>query len=129
MRFRYTVPILIALLAVVISACGQVEATGDANNGDNNTGEPPVVGSTARITGEVVDTIDDCAFDGICAYVVDTDQGQYKVIWAPGMIPCHGTMDGDIVVGDTVEVFGEVTEADSLSICTDSTYSLRKITT
>lgn len=94
---------------------------------DGNTGEPRAVGSTARLTGDVVDTIDDCAFDGICAYVIDTDQGQYKVIWAPGMMPCKGTMDDNIVVGATVEVFGEVMEVDSISICTDSTYIIRKV--
>ncbi|NOK57685.1 MAG: hypothetical protein GFH27_549303n50 [Chloroflexi bacterium AL-W] len=126
MRFRFLFPVLMSLLAAVISACGQAGATGDAN-GDGTSG-PPAVGSTARLTGEVVDTIDDCAFDGICAYVVDTDQGQYKAIWAPGMISCEGTMDEHIVVGDTVEIFGEVTEADSISICTNSTYSIHKVT-
>lgn len=128
MRFRFTFPILVGLLAVVLSACGQTGATGGGSNGDVNTGNAPTVGGTARLTGEVVDTIDDCAFDGICAYVVDTDQGQYKAIWAPGMISCEGTMDEHIVVGDTVEIFGEVTEADSISICTNSTYSIHKVT-
>ena len=128
MRLRLLFPILIGLLAVVMGACGQAGATGGANGDNGNTGEPPAVGSTARLTGEVVDTIDDCAFDGICAYVVDTDQGQYKAIWEPGMIPCEGTMDADIVVGDTIEIFGEVVDTDSISICTDSTYTLRKVT-
>lgn len=32
MCFRFTFSILIGLLAVVVSACGQVGATGDANS-------------------------------------------------------------------------------------------------
>jgi len=83
--------------------------------------------SEAMFTGTVTGTIDDCAFDGICAFIVNESM---EVIWANGMMQCLGSMDNDIAVGDNVEVNAESIINDdgsvSFSICTGEDYYIRK---
>ena len=110
---------MISFLALLLGACGP------AGNAE------PVeltVGKAVQMQGTVVDTVDDCAFDGICAYVVDTGQGEYNVIWSAGMtpVPCQGDIDTGITVGDTVEFSAEVRTADSVSVCPSADYFVRK---
>ena len=83
---------------------------------------PPPWDMPFTVTGTVIGTIDDCAFDGICALVVDTDSGVYDVIYAPGMMMCEGSYDGNTLIGDTVEIYGELTEQSTITICTSSDY-------
>ncbi|NJK81676.1 MAG: hypothetical protein HC876_16835 [Chloroflexaceae bacterium] len=113
---------MLGILVLLISACGSPIATGTTNNG------APAVNQEMQISGPVVDTIDDCAFDGLCAYVIETEQGRYNAIWAQGMLPCEGQVDQHIAVGATIEVFGVVTDATSVSICASTDYYIRKTT-
>lgn len=75
------------------------------------------VGEGVTATGTVVDRIDDCAFDGICAYMVDTDRGQLTAIWAEGAVPCAGRMDQNIALGDAVDIHAVATAAQQVSMC------------
>lgn len=119
MHGKHIYAIVIGILVLILSGCGQ------SNAGDDNAANPLVVGTVVQLTGTVVGTIDDCAADGICAYVIDTDQGQYNAIWAEGMIPCEGQLADNIGVGDTIEANGQATNADSVSICAAPEYFIR----
>ena len=86
------------------------------------------VGGTFTVVAPVIDTIDDCAFDGICALVLDTGAfGEVPAIWASGMIACQGQLEDGIVIGDTVEVYGEVLADNQVTICTAPEYYIKKI--
>lgn len=115
MRSKLILAGLAGILILFLSACSQ------------NTGRQPdlQIGSEINLSGTVVDTIDDCVVDGICAYVVDTDQGRITAIWAEGMQRCEGTMDAGINVGDTVTIRAEATATDTVSICSRATYFIR----
>lgn len=82
------------------------------------------VGSEMTITGVVVDTIEDCVFDGICALVVDAADGRYTVVFSPGEAQCpnFAALDMTIGLGDTVEVFAMVTGNYELFTCPSMTY-------
>lgn len=111
MRFKLTV--LFVVLAATISACGLFEFSEPALPQNNLT-----PGSEVSLTGVVVDTIDTCAADGICAYVLDTAIGEIDAIWAEGMMRCEGTLAEDISIGEEVQVFGLVQDDTSqVSIC------------
>lgn len=112
MLYKITLAGLAGMLFLLLTACGQSSTTLN-------------IGDEVNLTGTVVDTIDDCIVDGICAFVVDTDQGQINAIWAEGMRRCEGTMDSGIAVGDTVTIRGAVTDADSVSICGGAGYFIR----
>lgn len=89
---------------------------------------PDVVVSmpTIMINGVVTDTIDDCAFDGICALIITSVDIDYTVIYAPGMMLCEGEYDGTATIGDSVGVNGELTgEANTITICTSPDYFIR----
>lgn len=87
---------------------------------------------TRTLSGEVVDFISDCAFDGICAYIVETNAGeQVTVIWAEGDSPnCMNDPfnggDTDIQVGDTLEATGRVIDDNTISGCGDEVYNITK---
>ncbi|MEL6408462.1 MAG: hypothetical protein AAFR81_29110 [Chloroflexota bacterium] len=87
---------------------------------------------TRSLSGEVVEFISDCAFDGICAYVVETESGeQVTVIWSEGMSPnCQNDMfnggDTDIQVGDTLEATGRAIDDSTISACGNDSYSITK---
>ena len=83
------------------------------------------IGETAAIEGAIVDTIDDCAFDGICAVIVETDQGRITVNWAEGDVPCLGQMDSSLPSEVAIEAFGQVLAEDTITICSDASYYLR----
>ncbi|MCA9884505.1 MAG: hypothetical protein KC546_02090 [Anaerolineae bacterium] len=95
--------------------------------------EAPQVGEDLQITGPVIDTIDDCAFDGICALAVDTkDYGLVYVIWSEGMTinGCSGQYEGEIGENDEVEAFGQVTElldGTAITICPSADYYVRSV--
>lgn len=125
MKANLIYAIVIGLLVLLIGGCGQ-----SSPSATTPTSTPAVatvtVGEAIQIQGTVVDTINECIVDGICAHVVDTDTEQYTVIWAPGMIPCEGQVEPEIAVGDTVDVYAEVQAADTLSVCTAQDYFIRK---
>ncbi len=119
MNSIFTRMFMISFLALLLGACGPAGNAGPVEL---------TVGEAVQMQGTVVDTVDDCAFDGICAYVVDTDAGAYNVIWSEGMtpVPCQGEIDTAIAVGDTVEFSAEVRTADSVSVCPSADYFVRK---
>ncbi|MFP4439278.1 MAG: hypothetical protein ACLFVO_18710 [Chloroflexaceae bacterium] len=119
MNSIFTRMLLISFLALLLGACGPA---GNAEPAELTVGE------AVQMQGTVVDTVDDCAFDGICAYVVETDQGAYNVIWSEGMtpVPCQGDIDTGITVGDMVEFSAEVRTADSVSVCPSADYFVRE---
>lgn len=92
-----------------------------------SSGPNLVPGEVVTIRGDVVGSIDDCVRDGICAAVLETDSGRVNAIWAQGMLPCEGQMDTNLPTGSTIEVYGEVTEPDAVTICTDPSYYLRQV--
>ena len=87
------------------------------------------IGSEVTITGVVVDTIDHCAVDGICALVIDTDEGRYTVIYNPGATMClnPNVPREPISIGDTVEVFAVVTGNFELYTCPSEAYHISRI--
>jgi hypothetical protein len=107
---------MLVLLALLLANCGP-QAPAPA----------PAPGDEIQFQGTVVDTIDDCAFDGTCALVVETDTGRYTAVWAEGMRQCAGDYAGGVVIGDEVEVFGNVQEDDRVSICDADTYSIHPL--
>jgi hypothetical protein len=120
MPSRYLFTMLASILLLALGACGQ-SAGGT---------EPLQAGEVVELTGTVVDTIGDCAFDGICAYVVDTERGQVTVIWSRGLSiveaedvpPCLGSLDQGIAVGDTVDIRAAAIAEDRVSICASQDY-------
>jgi len=105
-----------ALLLGLLAACGQSSADPT----------PLQVGADIELTGIVEETIDDCTFDGICAYVVATDQGRVIAVWAEGMLRCAGSLEPGIAVGDTVALRAAVTAPDRVSICGAPDYFIRR---
>jgi hypothetical protein len=98
------------LLALLLAGCGaQAPAL--------------VPGEEVRFRGTVVDTIDDCVVDGICALVVETDTGRYTAVWSQGMRQCLGNIENGIAIGDPVEVFGRAQDTASVSIV----YSIQRV--
>ena len=78
--------LILAICTVLISAWDLLEdySKQQATNPSHNGGE------VMTVSGTVVDMVGDCAFDGICSYIVESDSGQYEVIWAEGMMQCLG---------------------------------------
>lgn len=85
-----------------------------------------------QVTGEVIELIGDCAFDGNCAYVVEIESGEeVTVIWAEGMSPiCQNDPfqggNSDIQVGDSIDSLVRVIDASTTSACGDTSYYIRK---
>ncbi len=103
------------LLLGLLAACGPSAADP----------APLPVGAEVELTGSVEETIDDCAFDGICAYVVATDRGRVIAVWAEGMLRCAGSLEPGIAVGDRVAIRAAVTAPDRVSICGAPDYFIR----
>jgi len=115
---------LLLLIALAVSACGLSEFF--TTESDINAPTIEVSAGDVNLTGTVTATVDDCAFDGICALIVETDSGTYQVNWAEGMMGCLGEYTGDVAVGDTVDVFAETREPGTVSICGGEAYFIRK---
>lgn len=126
MQIVYRVALL--LIAVpLLAACGLLGLGQSAAGGVEDT--PLVVGESATIRGEVVDIISDCAFDGRCAYIVAADDGQqYTAVWADGMMCVNfDAVVDEAVIGDTVEVFASVADPNTLTICPEGQWYIRKL--
>jgi hypothetical protein len=92
------------------------------------SGDAPM-GEVLTFTGTVVEHINDCIFDGICAWVVESDNTRYTVIYSPGMMMCpnpNGIVE-EIGIGDTVAVTAEVVGENELLLCNSTDYTLRKV--
>ncbi len=87
---------------------------------------PFTVDTEVTLSGTVTGTIDDCAFDGICALVVDAAGETVNIIWAEGMLACAGQYAGDIAIGDTITAYGIARDANSLSICASPAYTISR---
>ena len=122
MKKQFVIVSVLCFIAIVATACNLFSFMGVETMGSEPPPPPIVQSGLISVTGTVIGTIDDCAFDGICALVVDTDSGVYDVIYAPGMMMCEGTYDGSAVIGDTVEVYGELAEQSTITICTSPDY-------
>lgn len=121
MFLRVILPLLAALS---LSGC---DALFESFAGSGGSSPGLIPGTVATVQGEVVGTVDDCAFDGICALVLATDAGTVDAIWAEGMMRCEGTLADNLGVGDTVTATGIVREPDALSICPDPSYSIQRV--
>ena len=95
--------------------------------------QPPIggvmSGEETILTGTVTGTIDDCAFDGNCALVLQTEQGEINAVWAEGMVRCEGSYTGDAAIGDFLEIYGVVRDAKTVSICPSADYYIRQAPT
>ncbi|MGF1507273.1 MAG: hypothetical protein ACFB51_19420 [Anaerolineae bacterium] len=105
-----------AVLSLILAACSS------AANAGGNGSAGLTAGEEVTLRGEVVGTIDDCAFDGICALVIETEQGRVDAIWAEGMLRCEGSFEDGIQIGDTIAVFGIVRSSSEVSICPSADY-------
>jgi len=83
------------------------------------------MGEVITLRGEVIGSIDDCAFDGICAAVVASDRGEINIIWTNGMMQCLGEFSENLPSGSQIEARGEVVDSTSITICTNESYYLR----
>ena len=86
---------------------------------------PFIVDDEVSVTGTVTGTVDDCAFDGNCALVLDVDGSEVIAIWAEGMLRCEGQYEDGLANGDVVEALGIARDTNSLSICPSSQYYIR----
>lgn len=121
---------ILTLLIFSLTACSLFDFLGNGtesvNEGEND------MQSTRQVTGDVIELISDCAFDGNCAYVVQTDSGEaVTVIWAEGSSPiCQNDPfqggDTDIQVGDSIDSLGRVIDDNTISGCGDLSYYIRK---
>jgi hypothetical protein len=117
--------LLVAALMVFLSACSWITGLAVMENEMASPSSPPfTVDQEVTVTGTVIGTITDCAFDGICALVLDVDGAEVNAIWAEGMLPCEGQYEDGIAVGEVVEAFGIARDANSLSICPAPRYTL-----
>lgn len=117
---------LLGLLMLMpsLAACGTFDLLGS----DAQEASQLVVGQPATVEGEVIEIISDCAFDGTCAYILDTDEGQYTVIWADGMTCVNFDAEVDnAAVGDTVRAYAMVESTDTLSICPAGAWTVKKV--
>src|SRR5690606_1323118 len=93
--------------------------------------DPSADADTRQVTGTITGFINECPVDGICAYIVETDEGQeVTVIWVEGDSPnCANDpfgLDNGVDVfaaeGNRIEAFGTVVSADTISFCGDDSY-------
>jgi hypothetical protein len=120
-----TLTLLFGTLALIVSACGIFGFTVEEGSVTSSSVTPFAVDTNVAVTGTVVGTIDDCAFDGICALVLDVNGTEVNAIWAEGMTRCEGQYQDDVTLGDTVEAYGIARDSTSLSICPSSEYYIR----
>lgn len=105
---------------------------------------PPQEGTRSTNDGEIViegvvtDHVQNCALDGYCYVVVQTDGGSfYNVVYIPGNFPCPNPNLAnnlwELTVGDRVEAYGEL-ENDSamgyevIQVCPRDDYYLNTVT-
>jgi hypothetical protein len=117
---------VLIMLLVVVSGCGAFDLLFRADQTGADSMIPAPSNNSLTFTGTITEIVSDCTFDGICAYVVSTENETYTVIWAPGMAPCHGQFEQSSV-GDVVEIDAEETDGTTLSICNDSGYYIRRV--
>lgn len=121
---------ILTLFIFSLTACSLFDFLSNETNSVNEMESD--MQATRQVTGEVIEFIGDCAFDGICAYIVETGSGEaVTVIWAEGMSPiCQNDPfqggDTDIEVGDSIDSLGRVIDADTTSACGDPSYYIRK---
>lgn len=93
----------------------------------------PVDEAELTIQGTVTENVHDCAFDGDCYVVVQTDDGgQVNVIYTSGMLLGCPNLNldptlWDLAAGERVEAFGEVWNDGSIMVCTRDDYYLNRI--
>ena len=128
MRFSIFIIGFFSLL-VLNPACAWLTGSFMVEEGmaESTSNMPPfTVDTEVTITGTVTGTIDDCAFDGICALVVDVAGEVVEVIWAEGMLACAGQYTGEINLGDTITAYGIARDTHSLSICPSADYYISR---
>lgn len=124
-----TITPLLLLIALTISACGLTDLFSGGSEAVPNADTPPSNSvDNINLTGTIVGTVDDCAFDGICALIVETETGNIQVNWAEGMMQCLGEYTGEVTVGDSVEVFAAPVEPGIVSICGGEQFYIRGTT-
>lgn len=112
--------------ALMLSACAEYDQAEDMDIRAQSSIPNPINGTVSEI-------ISDCAFDGICGYVVSSENGDdVAVIWAEGMsLNCSNDMFGDnsrdIVFGDTIEAYGRITDEAQITTCGDDDYYIKLI--
>ena len=117
--------LVLALLAMLVGgACTFTDMFTISSS--ESTGGEVIVTEIMSFSGTVTGNRNDCIVDGICSLYVDSDLGEYEVIYAPGMMRCEGSYAGDAEIGDVVEVYGETVEPGVLTICTLPEYYIRK---
>ena len=95
---------------------------------ENSTSSNPIgeIGQVITVSGDIIGSVDDCVFDGICATIIRSDDGMvYEVVWAEGMLQCEGQWE-DIPEGARLEARGEIISDTQLSICCNSSYYMRQ---
>ena len=134
MKKQFVIVSVLCFIAMVATACNLFSFIGAEAETLSSEPPPPIAeevpsawGVPFRIAGTVIGTIDDCAFDGICALIIDANSVIYNVIYAPGMMMCEGTYDGNAVIGDTVEIYGELDEQIAITICTSPDYYINTL--
>ena len=114
------------LFALMTAGCG-VFSTFSVEQGSVSRVEAAFTpGEEITVTGTVVGSIDECAFDGNCAHVLNVDGAEVNVIWAQGMMQCQGQYDDGIQMRHIVEAFGVAVDRNSLTICTSPEYYVRR---
>ena len=85
------------------------------------------VDQEVTLTGIIIDQRTDCYVDGVCSFTVDSERGRIEVISTIGWTCLHDAFfEGDSVgVGSTVEVFGMVESADTISACSAPEYYIK----
>lgn len=124
MQKKFILAVLLLVASLLISACDVLENLAEQSTGGSPTAAT-TIGETLTVSGTVVDTINDCIVDGICAYVVESEGVRYDIIWAEGMLRCEGEYT-ELSIGDSVTAFGEViNESGGVSICRSDKYYVR----
>lgn len=86
----------------------------------------PFMEQNIQLQGIITGQIFDCIFDGICAYMINSETlGPVTVIWATGMLRCEGILAPDLQIGDKINVFGRQISPDEISICAEPDYYIR----
>lgn len=119
-RINFMVNVMV-LMALCISGCTWLEQLRPPA-----AFEPLPVGETVTLTGTVTGSIDACVVDGICAVILENENGQYEAIWNNGgWTQCMGEMERNIPHGAMVTVYGRVESENQVSICPSEKYYIR----
>lgn len=127
--------IVLLMLSLALSACGsnaqEAEITPEA------TGEATELGTESTIRGTISEVIFGIAFDGNNEIVLDTEDGQVRVlVMEAGFVPedmrdqvCNKNQAANDVMntlgaGDEIEVFGLLREDGVLAVCGDERFTI-----